>query len=77
MSKIAKYCIWRDDSPVRTGCTNDKQLISDWVYETIERITGDSDHAVEASSWVEMASLGDEYKLDDLGLRITVSEWDY
>ena len=54
----------------------DERTINDWLYRKIESITGDSEAAIEAASWGELAVLGDEYLLDEYDLKITVSEVD-
>jgi len=76
MWQRAKYIIWHTGAPVCTGYMDDVRIISNWVYSIIESITGDSEQAVEASSWVELAVIGDSYVLPDYELELTVSEVD-
>lgn len=73
---MTKYIIWKNNAPIATGLNSDARVISDWIYDRISSITGNEELAVEASSWAELATIGEQYDMSEYELILTVSEAD-
>lgn len=71
-----KYIIWRDNTPISTGVNEDIRLVGEWIYDKILNITSDEILAIETSSWVEIASIGEEYYMPEYNLKLTITNVD-